>query len=127
MKNWIKKQKGLKRNGDLDNKYNCINKSIYLKFFENLFEETNWCYLTINFPKAGYSVNTLLWKDEIDMLKQVISVPFRYRIYENSSSSHSKFCLEIVLITIPASVKDAYEAMEASDFCEYYKKALKGY
>jgi len=125
MQNWIKKRKDSKRNGAFD-KYNTINKSVYLKFFDNLFAEVNWCYLTIIFPEKEYRINTILWQDEIDLLKLVISVPFKYRIYYVSEINH-RFCLEISLITVPNVAKEAYNTLNKNDFCEYYKKALKGY
>lgn len=121
----MQKQKGLKRSG-VSSKYNVVNKNTWFKFIESLFTETNWYYLTIIFNGKGYKVNTILWKDEVDLLRLTITFPFKYRIY-TVSEANKRSCLEIKLDKVPDIVKDAYETLNPGDFCEYYKRALKGY
>lgn len=120
---WIKKPKGLKRNGGL-NKHSTVTKNTWSIFSNQLFIDTNWHYLTIIFTESGYRVNTIIWKDEIELLKYVISFPFKYKIYE---VSNGRKAVEIYLNTIPPIVKDSYNLLNEVDFCEYYKRVLKGY
>ena len=120
-----KKQKGLKQNG-VSGKYSIITRNTWPKFIDKLFVDTNWYYLTIIFNGKGYKVNTILWKDEIDLLKITITLPFKYCIYP-VSTINTRSCLEIKLDKVPDIVKDAYDKLSADEFCEYYKRALKGY
>lgn len=119
------KKNGLKRNGG-SSKYIVVNKNTWPKFMEKLFLESSWYYLTIIFAEKEYKVNTILWKDEIELLKNTITFPFKYRIYYMSDMNH-KACLEIKLDKVPDLAKEAYESMNSGDFSEYYKRALKGY
>ena len=121
----IKKQKGSKRNGG-SSKYTIVNKASLSNFIDSLFHETNWYYLTIIFNGKGYKVNMILWKDEADLLKLMLALPFKYRIYPVSKTNPHP-CLEIKFDTVPDSVKGAYETMNSGDLCEYYKQAIKGY
>lgn len=125
MTSLTKKPKGLKRSG-VSNKYIVVNKNNWSKFVNALFQETSWYYLTIIFNGKGYKVNMILWKDEIDLLKLMIVLPFKYHIH-SVSKLNKHLCLEIKFDTVPESVKGAYETMTQGDFCEYYKKAIKGY
>ena len=121
----IKKRKGLKRNGG-SAKYTIVNKNNWSDFVTKLFENTNWYYLSVIFNGKGYKVSLILWKDEIDILKMIVTLPFKYRIYPVSNKNlHS--CLEIKLDKVPEIFKDAYEALDADNFCEYYKQLVKGY
>lgn len=121
----IKKQRGLKRNGVL-NRYITITRNGWPTFISKLFKEYNWCYLTIIFEGKDIKIQTILWKDEAELLKSTIVFPFKYRIYAISSNGHH-LCLEIILKSIPEAIKDAYKTMNSDEFCEYYKLALKGY
>ena len=51
---------------------------------------------------------------------------FKYRIYPVSNKNLHP-CLEIKLDKVPEIFKDAYEALDADNFCEYYKQLVKGY
>lgn len=121
----IKKQKGLKRNGG-SAKYTVVNKNNWADFVTKLFESTNWYYLSIIFNGKGYKVGLMLWKDEVDILKMIVTLPFKYRIYPVSNKNLHP-CLEIKLDKVPEIFKDAYEALDADNFCEYYKQLVKGY
>ena len=125
MPNWMQKQKSSKQNGE-SGRYKTVNHNTWNKFSEDLFKEMSWCYLHIIFVNNDYRINTILWKDELDLLKKMISFPFKYRTYTYSKDS-AKFCLEILLETIPESMKQVYEQLDQSGFCEYYKKGIKGY
>ena len=121
----IKKRKGLKRNGG-SAKYTIVNKNNWSDFVTKLFENTNWYYLSVIFNGKGYKVGLILWKDEIDILKMIVTLPFKYRIYPVSNKNLHP-CLEIKLDKVPEIFKDAYEALDADNFCEYYKQLVKGY
>ena len=121
----IKKRKGLKRNGG-SAKYTVVNKNNWFDFVTKLFENTNWYYLSVIFNGKGYKVGLILWKDEIDILKMIVTLPFKYRIYPVSNKNLHP-CLEIKLDKVPEIFKDAYEALDADNFCEYYKQLVKGY
>lgn len=119
------KQKGLKRSGG-SVKYITINKNNWPKFIKELFNETSWYYLTVIFNGKDYKVNMILWKDEIDVLKLIVTLPFKYRIYSISSKNPHP-CLEIKLDKVPAIAKEAYATLDAGNFCEYYKQLVKRY
>ena len=121
----IKKRKGLKRNGG-SAKYTIVNKNNWSDFVTKLFENTNWYYLNVIFKGKGYKVSLILWKDEVDILKMIVTLPFKYRIYPVSNKNLHP-CLEIKLDKVPEIFKDAYEALDADNFCEYYKQLVKGY
>ena len=121
----IKKRKGLKRNGG-SAKYTVVNKNNWSDFVTKLFENTNWYYLSVIFNGKGYKVGLILWKDEVDILKMIVTLPFKYRIYPVSNKNLPP-CLEIKLDKVPEIFKDAYEALDADNFCEYYKQLVKGY
>lgn len=121
----IKKRKGLKRNGG-SAKYMVVNKNNWSDFVTKLFENTNWYYLNVIFKGKGYKVSLILWKDEVDILKMIVTLPFKYRIYPVSNKNLHP-CLEIKLDKVPEIFKEAYEALDASNFCEYYKQLVKGY
>ena len=121
----IKKRKGLKRNGG-SAKYTIVNKNNWSDFVTKLFENTNWYYLSVIFNGKGYRVGLILWKDEVDILKMIVTLPFKYRIYPVSNKNLHP-CLEIKLDKVPEIFKDAYEALDADNFCEYYKQLVKGY
>lgn len=121
----IKKRKGLKRNGG-SAKYTIVNKNNWSDFVTKLFENTNWYYLSVIFKGKGYKVSLILWKDEVDILKMIVTLPFKYRIYPVSDKNLHP-CLEIKLDKVPEIFKDAYEALDADNFCEYYKQLVKGY
>ena len=121
----IKKRKGLKRNGG-SAKYTIVNKNNWSDFVTKLFENTNWYYLSVIFKGKGYKVSLILWKDEVDILKMIVTLPFKYRIYPVSNKNLHP-CLEIKLDKVPEIFKDAYEALDADNFCEYYKQLVKGY
>ena len=121
----IKKRKGLKRNGG-SAKYTVVNKNNWSDFVTKLFENTNWYYLSVIFKGKGYKVSLILWKDEVDILKMIVTLPFKYRIYPVSDKNLHP-CLEIKLDKVPEIFKDAYEALDADNFCEYYKQLVKGY
>ena len=121
----IKKRKGLKRNGG-SAKYTIVNKNNWSDFVTKLFENTNWYYLSIIFNGKGYKVGLILWKDEVDILKMIVTLPFKYRIYPVSNKNLHP-CLEIKLDKVPEIFKEAYEALDADNFCEYYKQLVKGY
>lgn len=125
MTSLIKKRKGSKRNGGLS-KYTTVNKAGLSNFIDSLFHETSWYYLTIIFNGKGYKVSLILWKDEVDILKMIVTLPFKYRIYPVSNKNLHP-CLEIKLDKVPEIFKDAYEALDADNFCEYYKQLVKGY
>ena len=121
----IKKRKGLKRNGG-SAKYTIVNKNNWSGFVTKLFENTNWYYLSVIFKGKGYKVSLILWKDEVDILKMIVTLPFKYRIYPVSNKNLHP-CLEIKLDKVPEIFKEAYEALDADNFCEYYKQLVKGY
>lgn len=121
----IKKRKGLKRNGG-SAKYTVVNKNNWSDFVTKLFENTNWYYLSVIFKGKGYKVSLILWKDEVDILKMIVTLPFKYRIYPVSNKNLHP-CLEIKLDKVPEIFKEAYEALDADNFCEYYKQLVKGY
>ena len=121
----IKKRKGLKRNGG-SAKYMVVNKNNWSDFVTKLFENTSWYYLNVIFKGKGYKVSLILWKDEVDILKMIVTLPFKYRIYLVSDKNLHP-CLEIKLDKVPEIFKEAYEALDASNFCEYYKQLVKGY
>ena len=56
----------------------------------------------------------------------IVTLPFKYRIYPVSDKNLHP-CLEIKLDKVPEIFKDAYEALDADNFCEYYKQLVKGY
>ena len=121
----IKKRKGLKRNGG-SAKYTIVNKNNWSDFVTKLFENTNWYYLNVIFKGKGYKVSLILWKDEVDILKMIVTLPFKYRIYPVSNKNLHP-CLEIKLDKVPEIFKEAYEALDVDNFCEYYKQLVKGY
>ena len=121
----MQKQKGSKRNGG-SVKYTVVNKNNWSKFTSELFNETSWYYLSVIFNGKGYKVNMILWKDEIDILKMIVTLPFKYRIYPVSNKNPHP-CLEIKLDKVPDIAKGAYETLDAGNFCEYYKQLVKGY
>ena len=121
----IKKRKGLKRNGG-SAKYTIVNKNNWSDFVTKLFENTNGYHLSVIFKGKGYKVSLILWKDEVDILKMIVTLPFKYRIYPVSNKNLHP-CLEIKLDKVPEIFKDAYEALDADNFCEYYKQLVKGY
>jgi hypothetical protein len=125
MTSLIKKPKGSKRNGVLS-KYITVNKNNWSKFITTLFEKNSWYYLTVIFNGKEYKVSMILWKDEIEVLKSMITLPFKYRIYP-ISKLNTRPCLEIRLDKVPDIAKSAYETLDAGNFSEYYKQLVKGY
>ena len=121
---WTKKLFGLKKSGVLDKEYKILNKINYKKVLEDAFAETNICYLTLTFKKINYTIETLIWRDEIDYIKKVITFPSTYKIInQNTRTGH----LNLNVYKMPDDLKRVYKNLSEQDFIEYIKKVLQGY
>lgn len=116
--------KGLKKNGELDKEYKILNKVNCNKVLELAFDETNLCYLTLTFNKIDYTVETLIWRDEADYIKKVISFPSAYKISNRSTRTNH---LDIKVYKISDDLKRIYISLDDQEFGEYIKRVLQGY
>lgn len=116
--------KGLKKNGVLDKEYKILNKVNYKKIVEDAFEETNLCYLTLSFNKIDCTIETLIWRDEIDYIKKIITFPSAYKIISgNTRTNH----LTIKVYKVSEDIKRLYKDLNEQEFIEYIKRVLQGY
>lgn len=121
---WIKKLCGLKKNGELNKEYKVLNKVNYNRVLESAFAETNLCYLTLTFKKIDYTIETLIWRDESDYIKKVITFPSVYKISDRSTRTNH---LAIKVYKVPEDIKRLYKTLDEQDFIEYIKRVLQGY
>lgn len=124
MQTWIKKLCGLKKNGELDRDYKILNKVNYNKILNDAFAETNLCYLTLTFKKIDYTIETLIWRDEADYIKKVITFPAAYKISNGSTRTNH---LNLKVYKTPEDLKRIYKNLSEQDFIEYIKRVLQGY
>lgn len=121
---WIKKLKGLKKNGGLDKEYKVLNKVNCNKVLESAFDETNLCYLSLTFNKIDYTIETLIWRDEADYIKKIITFPSVYKISSRSVRTNH---LDIKVYKVPEDIKRLYKTLDEQEFIEYIKRVLQGY
>lgn len=121
---WIKKLCDLKKNGELNKEYKILNKVNYNKVLESAFAETNLCYLTLTFKKIDYTIETLIWRDESDYIKKVITFPSVYKLSDRSVRTNH---LDIKVYKVPEDIKRLYKTLDEQEFIEYIKRVLQGY
>ena len=113
----------LKQNGVSDKDYKTLNKNNYNRIIDQVFEETNLCYLTVN-VKDDRIIEMLLWKDEIDNIRKIINFPCKYKL-QRSQTRANKF--EIKVSTLSQMFQGVYKNLDEEEFIEYMKKVLQGY
>lgn len=116
--------KGLKKNGGLDKEYKILNKVNCNKVLESAFDETNLCYLSLTFNKIDYIIETLIWRDEVDYIKKIITFPSAYKISDRSVRTNH---LSIKVYKVPEDIKRLYKTLDEQEFIEYIKRVLQGY
>lgn len=123
---WIKKSKGLKKNGGLDKEYSILTKNnFHFVFEQKVFNKTNLCYLTLTLNKNSKIIKTLLWKDEIYNLSKIINLPCFYKI-QSSINTKSNF-LELKVLNLSSKFKRLQKTLDEEAFLEYLIVALQGY
>lgn len=116
--------KDSKINGEFDKDYKVLNKVNFKVVFEDTFAKTNLCYLVLSYKGIDVIIETLLWQDEIDYLKKVITFPSIYKVEKKQTRAN---IIKIKVYKAPEDIKRIYKTLNEQDFVEYIKRVLQGY
>lgn len=120
-----KKQNGLKQNGGLSKGYKLVTKANIDKVINEMYGMHTMCYVTVRFKGLDfYEARLLLWKDEVEIFKKIIGVPFGYKLEQNDTSIHK---CDIEVLNISKDMKDAYINLSKPEFIRYFQSVIKGF
>lgn len=80
--------------------------------------------MTLIFDKFNYTIEVLLWRDEVEYLQKVLTFPSSYKIYEGDTKSNH---LTIKLSKTTEELKQVYKKLNRKEFVEYIVRILQGY
>ena len=120
---WIKKWKGLNKNGELPNNYNKLTKKNYIIVFQDIFNKINVCYIDVYFKDINFSINTLLWKDEVENIKKILNFPCAYEVLSSNTTKIST--IKLIITSIPTNIKYQYSKLTIDEFIKYITETLR--